>query len=136
MNLKLNIFVFALGVSLLLVGAGCTKTTTTNSQLNNNGRVVTSPTAAVKSFTITAKQFAFSPKVITVNKGDTIKLTINSQDVEHSFSLPAFNLNVDLQPGQTKTVEFVASQTGSFTFACWVYCGDGHSDMVGKLIVQ
>ena len=90
----------------------------------------------VKEFTMTAKNWEFDPSTITVNRGDTVKLTIKSADVEHSFSLPDYKINVDLQPGSEKTVEFTADKKGEFTFRCAVYCGAGHREMVGTLIVN
>lgn len=93
-------------------------------------------TGTVKSFSITARRFTFEPQTITVQKGDTVRLTLISKDVAHSFALRTFNINVDLPAGQTKSVEFVADQVGAFTFRCWVYCGNGHSDMAGQLVVQ
>lgn len=91
---------------------------------------------AVKSFTITAKSWKFSPSTITVKKGDTVRLTITSVDVQHGFFLTAFNVNKDLQPGKTVTAEFVADKTGTFPFKCNVLCGSGHGGMNGKLIVE
>lgn len=99
------------------------------------------PTAApatdtVKEFTMTAKNWAFEPSTITVNKGDKVRIKITSVDVEHGFALPDFNVDVDLQPGQTQTVEFVADKTGTFSFRCSIPCGEGHREMRGVLIVK
>ncbi len=94
------------------------------------------PSASVKSFTITAKNWEFSPSTITVKKGDTVRLAIKSVDVAHGFFLTAFNINKNLQPGQTTNVEFVADKTGSFSFKCNVLCGAGHGSMKGTLVVE
>ena len=93
-------------------------------------------TPAVKEFTMTAKRWEFSPSTITVKKGDTVKLTIRSIDVEHGFGLTAFNIDENLEPGQDMVVQFVADKSGTFGFSCSVYCGSGHSGMEGKLIVE
>ena len=90
----------------------------------------------VKTFSVTAKQFAFDPNVITVNKGDHVILKIKSLDVTHGFALPDFGVNVPLTPGDEKTVEFDATKSGEFGFFCSVVCGSGHKDMTGTLIVQ
>lgn len=89
-----------------------------------------------KTFEIIAKSWEFVPGTITVNKGDTVKLVIKSVDVDHGFVMPAFGVNQKLTPGQTETVEFVADKVGSFPFRCSVYCGTGHKDMDGTLIVK
>ncbi len=96
-----------------------------------------SPTpTAVKEFDITAKKWEFSPSTITVDEGDTVVLHITSMDVKHGFSLSAFNVNENLEPGTTTDVRFVADQKGTFSFVCSVFCGSGHSDMKGTLIVR
>ena len=103
---------------------------------------ITKPTPAspakptIKSFSITAKRWAFEPATITVNKGDVVRLAIESVDVTHGFGLPDFNVSQNLKPGETTIVEFTADKTGTFTFFCSVFCGSGHSEMKGKLIVK
>lgn len=91
---------------------------------------------SIKLFTITAKNWEFSPSTIKVKKGDTVRLTIKSVDVDHGFKLVDFNVNQPLKPGQTATVEFIADKSGSFSFTCNVFCGPGHKDMRGTLIVE
>lgn len=93
-------------------------------------------TGEIKEFNITAKQWEFSPSTINVNKGDTVKLHITSIDVTHGFGLPDFGVYETLNPGSTIDVEFVADKTGTFTFACTVVCGTGHSGMNGQLVVS
>ncbi len=89
-----------------------------------------------KEFIITAKQWAFSPNSITVKKGDTVVLKLTSADVAHGLSLPEFGVDAKVNPGETKTVEFVADKAGTFTFTCNVPCGAGHKAMTGTLIVE
>ncbi len=92
--------------------------------------------SSVKEFDITARQFEFIPSVIRVNKGDKVKLNVRSADVTHGFSIPELNVNENIKPCVTKTIEFTADKTGEFTFFCSVYCGAGHTGMKGKLIVE
>lgn len=93
-------------------------------------------TGEVKEFTMTAKQFEFNPAAITVNKGDTVRLTITSLDVPHGFRINEFNVNARIEPGKPAAVEFIADKSGTFTFFCSVVCGAGHSDMKGTLVVK
>jgi cytochrome c oxidase subunit 2 len=90
----------------------------------------------LKEFDMTAKQFAFEPALITVNKGDHVKLHITSADVMHGISIPEFHVNAPLQLGHTSIVEFDATKVGLFQFRCSVFCGDGHSDMIGAVQVK
>ncbi len=94
------------------------------------------PTGEIKEFEITARQFSFEPNVITVNKGDIVKLKITSADVTHGFAINEFNVNEQLEPGKTVNVEFVADKTGTFSFYCSIVCGAGHSGMRGQLVVK
>ncbi|NOZ81340.1 MAG: hypothetical protein GXP63_06745 [DPANN group archaeon] len=96
----------------------------------------TGSAGGVKEITMTARNWKFEPNIIRVKKGDRVKLSITSVDVTHGFNLPAFGINENLEPGKTVTVEFVADKTGTFPFACSVYCGQGHSSMTGELVVS
>lgn len=98
--------------------------------------IVSDSEASVKEFNIVAKKWSFEPAVIEINKGDLVKLNINSVDVVHGFAISEFGINENLSPEKTTTVEFTADKTGEFTFFCSVYCGSGHNDMEGKLIVN
>ena len=90
----------------------------------------------VKEFKITAKQFAFEPSTIEVNKGDKVRLIVTSMDVPHGMSIPEYGINERLEPKKPVTVEFTASKFGTFTAFCSVFCGSGHQSMKGKIIVK
>ncbi len=78
----------------------------------------------------------WKPQVITVNKGDTVRLRVTSRDVVHGFAIG--RLGVDLGrilPGETATVEFIADRVGRFTFYCNVWCSPFHYRMRGTLEV-
>ena len=88
-----------------------------------------------REITVTARKFEFSPKTITVRKGESIKLVVTSEDVDHGFSLPAFGVRETIKAKQSKVIEFTPDREGKFEFACSVFCGDGHEDMTGEMIV-
>ncbi len=90
----------------------------------------------VKEFDVIAKQFEFVPGVITVNQGDLVRLKVKSIDVPHGIGITEFGVNEGLPTNVERVVEFIADKKGTFTIFCTVYCGDGHGDMKGKLIVQ
>lgn len=96
--------------------------------------VVTAP--VTHTISMIAKQWAFEPSKITVKQGDTVILDVISTDVDHGFLLPGYGINLELKPGQTKTVTFVATKKGTFTFSCNVFCGSGHGSMKGSLVVE
>ena len=84
---------------------------------------------------VTAKQFEFSPSQITVKKNEAVIIELTSTDREHGFRLRAFNVRADVKPGQPARVSFTPDKAGSFTFSCDVFCGSGHEDMEGTLVV-
>jgi cytochrome c oxidase subunit II len=84
---------------------------------------------------ITAKNFEFSPESITLKKGETVVLEISSSDRKHGFSLRAFGVRTDVLPGKVSRIRFTPDRTGKFNFSCDVFCGDGHEEMTGTMIV-
>lgn len=98
--------------------------------------VVEAPKPITRNISMTAKQWEFVPSRIVVNQGDTVVLTITSDDVDHGFSLPAFKIDETLEAGKAVTVTFVADKKGTFPFTCDVFCGAGHSHMTGSIVVE
>ena len=84
---------------------------------------------------LTAEKFKFTPERIIVKKGEKVRLELTSKDVTHGIAIEAYDIDEEIDPDQTSTVEFTANEAGQFGFHCSVYCGEGHEDMTGMLIV-
>ena len=67
--------------------------------------------------------------------GKPIQLTLISQDVFHSFSIPAFRVKREAIPGRYTTVWFEATEPGTYHLFCTQYCGTQHSGMIGDIVV-
>jgi cytochrome c oxidase subunit 2 len=67
--------------------------------------------------------------------GQNVKLIMTSQDVIHSFYIPAFRLKQDVLPGRYTTLWFRATKAGTYHLFCAEYCGTDHSTMVGEIVV-
>jgi len=80
--------------------------------------------------------FKFEPSVITVKKGSEVTINAKAVDVTHGLSIPAYNINLTVPVGETVSTTFTADKEGTFPFRCSVYCGAGHSEMTGTLIVN
>ena len=65
-----------------------------------------------------------------------VKLLMTSQDVIHSFYVPAFRLKQDVLPGRYTTLWFKATKPGTYHLFCAEYCGTQHSGMVGDVVVM
>ncbi|HEY4513504.1 MAG TPA: cupredoxin domain-containing protein [Candidatus Paceibacterota bacterium] len=95
-----------------------TDTSSADTILDLNADVKTT-VGAVKEFTVTGKNFSFSPSVISVKKGDTVKITFKNGDGTHDFKIDEFKVATNvIKTGQEQTVEFVADKTGSFQYYC------------------
>jgi len=78
----------------------------------------------------------WSREIITVKKGETVRLRITSQDVVHGFAIGGMGVDVGrIIPGEVTTVEFVAERAGRFTYYCNVWCSPYHYRMRGTLEV-
>jgi cytochrome c oxidase subunit II len=65
-----------------------------------------------------------------------VKLIMTSQDVIHSFFVPAFRLKQDVLPGRYTSLWFQAREAGEFHLFCAEYCGTDHAHMGGRIVVM
>ncbi|MFA9288639.1 MAG: plastocyanin/azurin family copper-binding protein [Weeksellaceae bacterium] len=90
----------------------------------------------VKEFTVKGDEFTFAPNTMTVNKGDTVRITFENTEGFHDLVIDEFDVaTAQIQAGASETVEFVADKTGSFEY----YCSVGQHrqmGMVGTLTVK
>ena len=68
--------------------------------------------------------------------GRDVKLVMSSQDVIHSFFVPAFRVKADVLPGRFTMTWFRPTKTGSYYLFCAEYCGTQHSGMIGEVVVM
>jgi cytochrome c oxidase subunit 2 len=66
----------------------------------------------------------------------TIRVVMASEDVIHSFFVPAFRIKHDVVPGTLETIWFKATKTGIFRLECTQYCGLQHATMQGEVVVM
>ena len=86
---------------------------------------------------VVAKRFAFEPSEIQVTVGERIRLVLRTADGLHGIELKKFKIAKEIPRGnKAVTVEFTADEAGTFPFLCSEYCGDGHDDMKGMLVVM
>ena len=68
--------------------------------------------------------------------GRDVKMIMTSQDVIHSFYVPAFRIKQDVLPGRYTTAWFHATKAGTYHLFCAEYCGTMHSGMIGQVVVM
>ncbi len=84
---------------------------------------------------IEAKKFVYTPNRVSVRQGEAVVLELTALDFAHGFSIPDLKLRVDLMPGKTVRLPLKADQVGELTFLCDNFCGSGHEEMNGLLVV-
>jgi plastocyanin len=145
-----KLFLIPIFAIILLSGCTTTQPTTTSSSSVISSITTTSATSSitttvsqtstvtanVKNFTVAEHSFAISPATITVNRGDSVQITVISNDIGHDFCIEGYNVCSSIvSSGQSTTLNFVANQAGTFAYYCNI---DGHRQlgMQGQLIVQ
>ena len=102
----------------------------------NAGKDPATAYAPEKTFEIVAKRFSFEPATIEVTQGDHVRLRVTSADGVHGVGIRKFKVNTLVPRGGTAvTIEFTATEAGTFPIVCSEACGDGHADMRGSLVV-
>lgn len=92
--------------------------------------------AAERLIEVRAKKFVYTPNIIKVNRGDTVKIRLISEDVHHGLFMDGYGVKTSAHPGQEGSLQFVADKAGRFSFRCSVTCGALHPYMVGYLYVS
>lgn len=103
-----------------------------DSKIIRNGKNVEVYMIAVRS--------SFEPSSFEVNKGDHVTIYITNieqtTDELHGLGINEYNINVVVDPGETKTIDFVADKAGVFPFYCTNFCSALHQEMQGYLLVK
>jgi nitrous-oxide reductase len=81
-----------------------------------------------------------TPQVIELTRGETVTVALTNieqtTDELHGFGLLDYNINIVVDPGETKTVTFRADKPGVFPYYCTNFCSALHQEMQGYLIVK
>ena len=89
--------------------------------------------------TVYAIRTYFEPYRIQVQEGDTVTLHITNaeqqRDEIHGFAIVGHDKNIIIDPGETKTVKFVAEKAGVFPYYCTNFCSALHQEMQGYIEV-
>jgi cytochrome c oxidase subunit 2 len=134
--------VVVVAVILLMITAGVamTRTSLADDSDPESGQVT-------KEFTIWARQFDFTPAVITVQQGDHVRVNLKTADVAHGWYIDGYDVNIKVSGDKTESVEFTVDKAGIFQYACGLEyedeetgeltgdCAPDHEQMVGYIIV-
>jgi cytochrome c oxidase subunit II len=91
---------------------------------------------AERTVAVTVMKFEFIPETITLKKGEPVVIDISSLDRRHGFNVPALGLRTDVLPDESVKIRIVPDKIGRFLLHCDNFCGDGHEDMQGVIVVS
>ena len=89
-----------------------------------------------REFSITARDYRFTPDRLEVTQDDLVKITIESADNAYSFTVDAYRLSRRIPAGGKTTIEFRADQSGTFKFYSDLTSDARHKTMTGELVVR
>ena len=89
-----------------------------------------------REFTVTAKDFHFSPNRLEVTQDDLVKLTVRSEDVAYSVTIDEYRVSKRVPAGGATTFEFRADRPGTFAFYSNLTNDSRHGDTKGELVVR
>jgi len=85
---------------------------------------------------VVARRFTWEPAEVQVTVGERVRLVLRTADGLHGIELKKFKISKEIPRGNKPVmVDFTADEAGRFPFLCSEYCGDGHDDMKGVLVV-
>lgn len=85
---------------------------------------------------VVARAFNFEPAVLRVPLGVPVRLHVTSADVMHGLYIQRTNVNLNIIPGQVSTINYTFRHPGDHAVICHEYCGTGHHQMLGRLVVE
>lgn len=84
---------------------------------------------------VVARKFEYTPNVIKLKVGVPVVLELTSEDVLMGFNVPGLRARADMMPGKATRLALTPAKVGTFPFQCDIFCGSGHEDMGGSIVV-
>jgi len=84
---------------------------------------------------VQARQYAYTPGVLHVSRGERVTLVLEAVDVTHGLYLDGYDVDLVAVPGRAGRATFVADRPGKFRLRCSKVCGTLHPFMLGELVV-
>ena len=100
------------------------------------GLLVRAQESGERRFTVSSRQYAFTPALLEVRQDDLVRVTFSTADIPHSFTLDRYRIAKRVEPGKPIVFEFRADQAGRFPIYCNLTQDDRCKEMVGELVVK
>jgi cytochrome c oxidase subunit II len=97
---------------------------------------VTAQKAEPRVIEVVATRWKFEPAQIEATVGEPLRLVVSSGDGVHGIEIKKFRVKKEIpRGGDPVMIHFTPDSAGQFPILCSEYCGDGHQDMKGMLVV-
>jgi cytochrome c oxidase subunit 2 len=93
-------------------------------------------TANERVIRISAKKFEYTPHRIVMKQGEHVILEMTAVDRVHGFSIPGMGIHGVIIPDKTLRIAIPTDKPGSYPFLCDIFCGEGHEDMSGIIVIE
>ena len=114
----------------LLLASACANTD------RDGAPAASAPARAEQVVKVSARRFEFVPEVVHLKLHVPVVLELSSLDREHGFQAPELGIDEVIRPGAPTRVHLVPEREGTFDYHCSVFCGSGHEDMAGQIVVE
>lgn len=119
------VIIVAIAASLTACGGG-------NNESSGNANVTEADAAGAKEVKVVASNWNFDADEYTITKGEPVKFVLENAEGYHTFEIKG--AGIEVKPDSDKAYTF--AEPGTYTIKCSTICGQGHSKMEAKLIVQ
>lgn len=106
----------------------------TNSVGAEKGIPIVQPSPGGDAYLL-GKMWTWYP-ILKLKAGQEYRIHISSSDLQHGFSLQPLNMNFQIMPGYDHVLTMTPAAPGEYPILCNEFCGIGHHNMVGKIIVE
>lgn len=92
-------------------------------------------TLEAQEYAIIARNYVYLPGTIVVKKNRRVRLYLTSIDRAHDIKIGKMGLRVKVNKEEVTVLDFTPTKAGTYEFSCDLYCGPGHREMRGKIVV-
>jgi cytochrome c oxidase subunit 2 len=101
----------------------------------NQNKTNTAVNNSIDEINIISERYMFSPMLVRLKRGKTVRLVLSTYDVQHGIFQPDLKINLSAYPGKPAENIIEPDKVGEYTVTCSLYCGVDHNKMKMTFIV-
>lgn len=104
-------------------------------RLSNQAFIKNKINSSIEEINIISERYMFSPMLVRLKRGKTVRLVLSTYDVQHGIFQPDLKINLSAYPGKPAETIIKPDKVGEYTVTCSLYCGVDHNKMKMTFIV-